>query len=85
MAAPQKKPRIDQDQFTEDGVRLFNPSKEHGVVYSDGFIEARFMQAHEGEEVAYRADGFPVGYTPPEKPAAMNGQPVTRPKLSLPK
>lgn len=71
MAQALKKPRIDRDQFTADGVRLFNPSKEHGVVYADGFVEVKYIQSYEGREVHYRGDGTPVGYTP--------GQPLPAP------
>lgn len=59
----QKKPKIERDRFTEDGVRLFNASKEHGVIYCDGFLEAKYIQEFEGEAVMYRGDGAPIGYT----------------------
>lgn len=62
MAAPAKKPKIERDRFTDDGVRLFNASKEHGVVYCDGFLEIKYIQEYEGHEVHYRGDGAPVGY-----------------------
>lgn len=62
MAQAQKKPKIERDQFTEDGVRMFNRSKEHGVIYCDGFMEGKYIQDYEGEAVIYRGDGAPVGY-----------------------
>lgn len=62
MAAPAKKPKIERDRLTEDGVRLFNASKEHGVVYCDGYMEVKYIQEYEGHEVHYRGDGAPVGY-----------------------
>jgi hypothetical protein len=58
-----KKPKVERDRFTEDGVRLFNASKEHGVIYCDGFMEAKYIQEYEGEAVQYRGDGAPIGYT----------------------
>lgn len=60
--AAQKKVKIERDRFTEDGVRLFNATKEHGVIYCDGFMEAKYVQEFEGEAVMYRGDGAPVGY-----------------------
>lgn len=62
MALVAKKIRIEKDRVTNDGVRLFNPTKPHGTVYSDGFIEVKYIQEHEGREVHYRGDGTPVGY-----------------------
>lgn len=62
LQTAQKKPKIERDRFTEDGVRLFNQSKEHGVIYCDGFMEAKYVQEFEGEAVMYRGDGAPVGY-----------------------
>lgn len=62
MAQVVKKPKIEKDRFTTDGVRLFNPSLPHGTVYSDGFIETKFIQEFEGRPVDYRGDGTPVGY-----------------------
>jgi hypothetical protein len=62
MSLAQKKVRIEKDRITQDGVRLFNPTKPHGVVYSDGFIEVKYIQEFEGREVHYRGDGTPVGY-----------------------
>lgn len=53
-------PKVEQDRYTEDGVRMFNPTKPHGTIYADGFHEGRYTQAG----VNYRADGLPVGYTP---------------------
>ena len=43
-------------------MRLFNATKEHGVIYCDGFMEAKYIQDYEGEAVMYRGDGAPVGY-----------------------
>jgi hypothetical protein len=43
-------------------VRLFNASKEHGVVYCDGYMEVKYIQEYEGREMHYRGDGAPVGY-----------------------
>lgn len=62
MAQTAKKTKIERDQFTEDGVRLFNASKEHGTIYCDGFSEAKYVQEFEGEAVLYRGDGAPLGY-----------------------
>jgi hypothetical protein len=64
MALAQTKSKIDKDRFSPDGVRLFNPSKPHGVVYADGYSETKYLQEHEGRDVQYRGDGFPVGYEP---------------------
>lgn len=47
-----------------DGQRQFNPSKPHGVVYADGFFEAKYVQEYEGREVYYRGDGSPIGVDP---------------------
>jgi len=49
---------ITEDTYLADGTRLFNPTKPHGTVYSDGFSDARFSQ----NGVLYRGDGKPVGY-----------------------
>lgn len=62
MAQALKKPKSERDRFTPDGVRLFNPSLEHGVVYADGYIETKFIQEYDGVETHYRGDGTPVGY-----------------------
>lgn len=62
MAQAQKKLKIERDRFTTDGVRLFNQSKEHGVVYCDGYMEVKYIQEYEGAEIHYRGDGAPVGY-----------------------
>jgi hypothetical protein len=62
MAAAAKKIKIERDRFTEDGVRLFNPTKDHGVVYADGYVEVKYIQEYEGEERHYRGDHAPVGY-----------------------
>lgn len=62
MAAAAKKIKIERDRFTDDGVRLFNATKEHGTVYCDGYIEVKYIQEYEGHEVHYRGDGAPVGY-----------------------
>lgn len=62
MASALKKQKIERDRFTEDGVRLFNATKEHGVIYCDGFMEAKYVQEFEGEVVMYKGDGAPVGY-----------------------
>ena len=74
MAAPQKKAKIEKDRYTPDGVRLFNPSKEHGVVYYDaayGDCPTKFIQEFEGREVQYKGDGTPTNYVP--------GQPLPQP------
>lgn len=62
MAAAAKKIKIERDRFTDDGVRLFNASKPHGVVYADGYFEVKYIQEYEGREVHYKGDGAPVGY-----------------------
>lgn len=62
MASALKKLKVQRDQFTTDGVRLFNATKEHGTVYADGFIEVKFIQEYEGREIHYRGDGTPLGY-----------------------
>ena len=55
---------VQADEFTEDGIRLFNPTKPHGTVYVDGFSEISWVQ----NNVNYRADRRPVGYSPsPDK------------------
>ena len=50
--------KIEDDRYTEDGVRMFNPTKPHGTIYADGFVEGRYTQ----NGVNYRADHLPVGY-----------------------
>lgn len=73
MASAQKKPKIERDQFTEDGVRFFNATKPYGTIYCDGFMEAKYIQEYQGESVMYRGDGAPVGYEkgkPMPKPAS---------------
>lgn len=62
MAAALKVKKIERDRFTDDGVRLFNASKPHGVVYADGYFETKYIQEYEGREVHYKGDGAPVGY-----------------------
>lgn len=62
MAQALKKTKIEKDRFTPDGVRLFNATKEHGVVYADGFTEVKYIQMYEERELHYRGDGTPVGY-----------------------
>lgn len=62
MAQAQKKVKIERDRFTPDGVRLFNATKEHGVVYCDGYMEVKYIQEYEGREIHYRGDGAPIGY-----------------------
>jgi hypothetical protein len=62
MASAVKKIKIERDRFTDDGVRLFNASKPHGVVYADGYFETKYIQEYEGREVHYKGDGAPVGY-----------------------
>src|SRR5260221_941658 len=62
MAAAAKKLKIERDRFTDDGVRLFNPSKPHGVVYADGYFETKYIQEYEGREVHYKGDHAPIGY-----------------------
>jgi hypothetical protein len=62
MAQALKKPKIVKDEYAADGVRLFNPSKEHGVVYCDGYMEVKYIQEYEGREMHYRGDRLPVGY-----------------------
>lgn len=62
MPQAAKKTKIERDRFTADGVRLFNATREHGTVYSDGFIAVKYIQEYEGREVHYQGDGTPVGY-----------------------
>jgi hypothetical protein len=62
MAQALKKLKIERDRFTPDGVRLFNQTREHGVVYCDGYMEVKYIQEYEGREMHYRGDGAPVGY-----------------------
>lgn len=57
-----KKIKIERDRFTEDGVRLCNLTKPHGVVYADGYFETKYIQDYEGKEVHYKGDLAPVGY-----------------------
>jgi hypothetical protein len=66
MAEAQKKPKIVKDEYAADGVRMFNPSLSHGVVYCDGFLEVKYIQEYEGRETHYRGDRMPVGYRPGE-------------------
>ena len=62
MASAVKKIKIERDRFTEDGVRLCNLTKPHGVVYADGYFETKYIQEYEGHEVHYKGDLAPVGY-----------------------
>jgi hypothetical protein len=62
ISTAQKKPKVEKDQFTEEGVRWFNASKPHGTIYADGYSEAKFLQEYQGEAILYRGDGSPVGY-----------------------
>jgi hypothetical protein len=62
IATAQKKPKIERDRFTDEGVRWFNESKPHGIIYADGFSEAKYVQEYQGEIILYRGDGSPVGY-----------------------
>ena len=50
--------KIKADEFHEDGTRLFNPTKAHGTIYSDGNIEGRWVQ----DGVVYRADRLPLNH-----------------------
>lgn len=50
-----KKDEILPDEY-RNGVRLFNPSKPHGVIYADGFEEAKWDQ----EGILYRGDRTPI-------------------------
>jgi hypothetical protein len=51
---PQK---ILKDEYAEDGkTRLFNPSKPHALIYSDGHSEAKYLQDHQ----YYRGDRTPI-------------------------
>lgn len=62
------------DEYHEDGTRLFNPTKGHGVVFGDGAIEARWEQ----DGVQYRADRLPVGHIAQPKPVkAAKAAPAT--------
>lgn len=63
MVAPkQEKPK--PDEFCDDGLtRKLNKTKGYGIIYADGFSEAKFWQ----DEIAYRGDGTPVGYVPAAK------------------
>lgn len=62
MAQAAAKTKVMKDAYTPDGVRMFNISKPHGVVYADGFTEVKYIQEHDGREMHYRGDGTPVGY-----------------------
>lgn len=55
-----------QDEYHEDGTRLFNPHQAHGTVYSDGANEVRWVQ----NGVEYRGDRLPVGHVPGAKAGA---------------
>ena len=56
-----EKKKVEADRFTAEGVRLFNRTKPHGVIYSDG-TPLDLIGAFEQEGVRYRADGYPIGY-----------------------
>lgn len=71
LTATKTKPKLQKERFAEDGTRLFNPSLPHGVVYADGYSEAKFIQEWEGREVLYQGNHLPVGHKP--------GQPLPRP------
>ena len=59
-----EKDGVKPDEFTPDGVRMFNPTKPHGIVYGDGKVEAAFVQ----EGVEYKADRTPLRPEPAAKP-----------------
>jgi hypothetical protein len=48
--------KILKDEYTSDGKRMCNLSKPMGVIYSDGFSEAKYLQ--EGQY--YRGDRTPI-------------------------
>lgn len=50
---PQK---ITKDEYTDAGVRLFNFSKPHALIYADGHSEAKYLQ--DGQY--YRGDRTPI-------------------------
>ena len=50
-----KDPTVLPDE-TRNGVKLFNPTRPHGVVYGDGKTEVAFVQ----DGIEYRADRTPV-------------------------
>lgn len=54
------------DEYHEDGTRLFNPTRSHGTVYSDGGSEVKWVQ----NGIEYRGDRLPVGHVPSVKPSA---------------
>jgi hypothetical protein len=50
-----KDPTVLPDEV-KNGVKLFNPTRPHGVVYGDGKHEAAFVQ----DGIEYRADRTPI-------------------------
>lgn len=50
---PQK---ILKDEYTPAGEKMFNPTKPHGTVYADGFVESKFVQ--DGQH--FRGDRTPI-------------------------
>ena len=53
---------IAKDEYLPDGTLLFNPTKPHGTIYSDGASTARWVQ----NDVEFRGDRKPVNYVEPE-------------------
>ena len=66
MAKKEKDPAVKPDEFTPDCVRMFNPTKPHGIVYGDGKVEAAFVQ----EGIEYKADRTPLHPQPKPGKAA---------------
>jgi hypothetical protein len=48
--------KILKDEYNEAGVRLFNFSKSHALIYADGHSEAKYLQ--DGQY--YRGDRTPI-------------------------
>lgn len=48
--------KVTKDEFNEAGVRLFNFSKPHALIYADGHTEAKYLQ--DGQY--YRGDRTPI-------------------------
>jgi hypothetical protein len=72
--------KIKPDEYAADGTRLFNPTKPHGTIYADGFQEGKWVQ----DNVVYRADRLPVGYSPKHPANAADAGPPPQGAMPVP-
>jgi hypothetical protein len=48
--------KVTKDEYTDTGIRLFNFTKPHALIYADGHSEAKYLQ--DGQY--YRGDRTPI-------------------------